>query len=60
MLKYSKSCKKRSAIRLSEYEDVNTCLKVDKYCKWVWVDSFNKYQLDKKTYYLLKIILRYV
>ena len=37
MLKYSKSCKKRSAIRLSEYEDVNTCLKVDKYCKWVWL-----------------------
>ena len=54
MLKYSKLCKKKSAIRLSEYEDVNTCLKVDKFCKWVWVDCFNKFLLTKKIYQLLK------
>ena len=54
MLKYSISSKKRSAIRYSEYEDVKTCLKVDKFCKWVWVDCFNKFELNKKTYDLLK------
>ncbi len=54
IIKYSSHCEKRSAIRFSEYEDINTCLNVNLICKWVWIDCFNKFLLSKKNYELLK------
>lgn len=44
----------RTAIRLSEYESINTCLNLKNKVKWVWVDYFSYFPLDDSEFDLLK------
>ena len=49
-----KTGEKRCAIRLSEYESINTVLSLkDKLC-WVWIDFFTKFPIDFEIYEILK------
>jgi NDP-sugar pyrophosphorylase family protein len=43
-----------SAIRISEYESIETVLNMKNLAKWVWVDCFTKLPIDKQKYDLLK------
>ena len=43
-----------TAIRISEYESIDTAIKLSKYGKWIWIDFFTKFPLDKYQYNLLK------
>ena len=54
LLKFSKLCNYRSAIRFSEYEAIQTPYSVSHFCSWVWVDCFNTFPLTKKIYLNLK------
>jgi len=45
---------KRCAVRLSEYESINTALKLKDKVNWIWIDFFTKFPLDSKLYDLLK------
>jgi len=42
------------AIRLSEYEDIQTVINMKNKVKWVWVDCFNDLILNKQNYAILK------
>jgi len=44
----------RCAVRVSEYEDINTALSLARNIDWVWVDCFNHFPLDKKAAEKLK------
>lgn len=44
---------RKIAIRLSEYEPIDCVINFAGKAEWVWVDYFNKFPLDKKTYTLL-------
>ncbi len=48
------SGEKRCAVRLSEYESIDTALKLKDKVNWVWIDFFTKFPLDSKLYDLLK------
>ena len=48
MLKYSKLLSKKSAIRFSEFENIQTSLSVKKYVSWIWIDCFKKLPLNKR------------
>ncbi len=45
---------KRCAVRYSEYESINTVLKLKGLIDWVWIDFFNKFPLNKETFEILK------
>ena len=61
LLKTIKNGEKRCAVRLSEYECINTVLSLKDKLTWVWIDFFTKFPIDFKTYKILKkIILNYV
>ena len=49
-----KTGEKRCAVRLSEYESVNTVLSLKGKLNWVWIDYFTKFPLDFEIYKLLK------
>lgn len=38
------------AIRFSEFESIESVLKVKDMIKWVWIDCFTKFPLDKESY----------
>ena len=42
------------AIRLSEYESINTVISLKDKIKWVWIDFFTKFPLDLNLYNILK------
>ena len=42
------------AIRLSEYESIESVLLVKNMIKWVWVDCFNDFSLTKNSYMKIK------
>lgn len=44
----------RCAVRLSEYESINTVLNLKGKLDWVWIDFFTKFPLDFKEYKTLK------
>ena len=44
----------RCAIRISEYESIETVLSLSGKVKWVWVDCFSKFPLDQKKFSILK------
>jgi hypothetical protein len=44
------------AIRLSEFESIETVKNMSHKIDWVWVDCFSKFPLDKITYDLLKTL----
>jgi hypothetical protein len=39
----------RCAVRVSEYEDINTALSLARRIDWVWVDCFSRFPLIKET-----------
>ena len=49
-----KNGEKRCAIRLSEYESINTVLSLKGKLNWVWIDFFTKFPLDLEIYKILK------
>ena len=54
ILKYSKKSSRRSAIRVSEFESIETAIKASAYASWVWVDCFSHFPLTKSEYTKLK------
>lgn len=46
--------KTKVSIRTSEYEDLKKKNYLFRYIKWLWVDHFNKFELNKQLYNLLK------
>ena len=45
---------KRCAVRLSEYESINTVLALKDKLSWVWIDFFTKFPIDLEIYKILK------
>lgn len=45
---------KNIAIRVSEFEPIESVEKVKDMVKWVWIDCFNDFSLDKNTYNIIK------
>ena len=45
---------KRCAVRLSEYESINTVLSLKNKLCWVWIDFFTKFPIDIEIYKILK------
>ena len=54
LIKYKNLCSGRTAIRVSEYESVETALTLAGEIKWIWLDCFSSFPIDSKTYKLLK------
>ena len=54
LIKFINSGEKRCALRFSEYEDIKTVFNLKKKFKWVWVDHFTKFPLNKHISYSLK------
>lgn len=52
--KLSKSGEKNIAVRLSEFEDINTVMNLKGLVKWVWIDCFTKSILNKNIFIKLK------
>jgi len=50
----SKTGEKNIALRLSEYEGLDTILNMENKIKWVWLDCFSKLSIDVETYMILK------
>ncbi|MDA8691942.1 hypothetical protein N9M18_02300 [Candidatus Pseudothioglobus singularis] len=44
----------RCAVRVSEYEDINTALALSGMVDWVWVDCFSVFPLKKNDFNILK------
>ena len=49
-----KTGEKRCALRLSEYESINTVLSLRDKLDWVWIDFFTKFPLNSEIYKILK------
>ena len=45
---------KRCAVRLSEYESINSVLSLKDKLSWVWIDFFTKFPVDFEIYKILK------
>ena len=54
ILELVKKGEKRSAIRVSEYESIETAVSLKGKVEWIWVDYFTKFPLDFKAYKFLK------
>jgi len=54
LVKFSKKGLKKTAVRLSEFESINTVLTLEGKVDWVWVDCFSFLPLSKKDYLDLK------
>lgn len=50
----SKAGEKRSALRISEYEGIDTARNMAGLVEWIWVDCFSKIPIGKKEYDELK------
>ena len=46
--------RERTSIRVSEYESIETALKLSGKAEWVWVDFFNYFPLDYESFLKLK------
>ena len=44
----------RTSIRVSEYESIETALKLSGKAEWVWVDFFNYFPLNHESFLKLK------
>ena len=55
LLKTSRQGESRSAVRVSEFEDVYTAMNLAGTVQWVWVDCFSKFPLSKQQADLLQI-----
>ena len=54
LIKWSNFGFKKSAVRVSEYELIDSALKLAGKVDWVWLDCFNKFPLNKDEVELLK------
>lgn len=54
LIKGVKSNVKKTAVRFSEYEDINTALSLANMAEWVWVDFFTKCPLNSQSQQLLR------
>ena len=54
LLKFSNFCNKKSAARVSEFESIETALKLKKYADWVWLDQFNSFPITPDEFETLK------
>ncbi len=54
IVKTIKTGEKRCAVRLSEYESINTVLSLKDKLSWVWIDFFTKFPIDFEIYKILK------
>ena len=54
LIKWSKAGERRCAVRVSEYEPIETALVLSKKIDWVWVDCFSKFPLTLAEYKALK------
>tara|TARA_Y100001968_G_scaffold333900_1_gene400772 strand:- start:3793 stop:4377 length:585 start_codon:yes stop_codon:yes gene_type:complete len=50
LIKTLMSGESRLALRLSEYESIETAINLSAAVEWIWVDYFNKFPLDKEKY----------
>ena len=46
LVKSARQGQKQSAVRLSEYESINTVKNLASHVNWVWIDYFTKFPLD--------------
>ena len=54
LIKWANLGEKKSAVRISEYETIDTALNLSGKVDWVWLDCFNKFPLEKSKIELLK------
>lgn len=55
MIKFlSDEGEKRIAIRFSDYEGIDTLVRMKGRVKWIWVDCFEKFPLDQESYLRIK------
>lgn len=54
LIKTAKSGESRCAVRVSEYESVETALTLAGMVQWIWVDVFTRFPLTKRDYERLK------
>ena len=48
LIKTARSGEKRCAVRISEYESIDTVLALEGLANWVWVDCFTRFPLTKE------------
>lgn len=54
LVKHSVACRYRSAVRVSEFESIETALNLTGRVNWVWVDCFTKFSLTQEDAIRLK------
>lgn len=54
LVKWAKFGERRCAVRVSEYESVETALKLGGLITWVWLDCFTRFPIDYSEYKALK------
>ena len=54
LIKWASKISNKCAVRLSEYECIETVLNLSGIASWVWVDCFTKYPFDKTMIDILK------
>ena len=54
LLKKIKSGEKRCAIRISEFESIDSAYNLAGMIEWVWIDYFNKFPLNQNDFIVLK------
>lgn len=54
LIKTLNTGEKRCAVRLSEYESINTVLSLKGKIDWVWIDFFSKFPINSEIYEILK------
>lgn len=56
LVKLALQGKKQSAVRISEYESIETVKNLAGYVSWVWIDYFTKFPLDPSEVNELKLL----
>lgn len=54
IVKLSNEGEKKIAVRLSEYESIETVIKMSGRVEWVWIDCFSRIPINYDTYVILK------
>ena len=52
-MKTANSGERRCAVRLSEYESINTCLTLAGLVDWIWIDYFSTLPINNNDYKLI-------
>jgi hypothetical protein len=56
LLKFSEVCQGRAAVRVSEFESIDTAIRLAGKIKWVWIDCFSKFPLGIEHIKELKLL----